>query len=294
MSNLSPSSTATASLTGRADFARSDLAHLDLATRLQKMATRVQQVMARAPRICVLGEINAGKSSVINLLAGIPVVPTSITPNTRLPIRLYYAIKPVLSIELADQTRIAVAASSDTVSGRKDAVMLQVGLPVNALKDYDLIDTPGLQSGEDDNCERAFSACRQAHLAIWCTTATQAWKATEAAAWTRIPARMKANSILAVTFKDVVESSRDQARLWDRIRAQAAPHFSDVVMVSARDGLAARALTDASQREKLWHLSGAAELTSAVDTAVCAVKAKRRDAVQTRLTTARSVASVPN
>lgn len=289
MSNPSPDSTVTKGLTPTPHSAQ-----LDLVFPQPDFEKRLQQVMARAPRICVMGEFNAGKSTVINLLAGIPVVPTSITPNTRMPIRLFYSLKPELSMELADQTRIAVPATSDNLIGRKDAVMLHVGLPVGSLKGYDLIDTPGLQSGEDAICQRVFSTCRHAHLAIWCTTATQAWKATEAAAWKRIPVRMKANSILAVTFKDMVGSSRDQGRLWDRIRAQAAPHFSEVVMVSARDGSAARGLTDASQREKLWHLSGAAELASAVDTAVRAVKAKREHAVQTRLTTARSVDAVPS
>ena len=254
------------------------------------LADRLQRRLSRAPRICVMGEFNSGKSALINVLLGASVVPTSIAANTRLPIRMYYSLKPSLEVELADRTRVAITPNRLDPATGTDAAMLHVGLPINRLKNFDLIDTPGLQSGDSDKCKRALATCRGSHLAIWCTTATQAWKATEASAWRALPPRVRARSILAVTFKDIIPGGGDESRLWGRINAEAAPHFDQVAMVSSRDALAARAHADANQRDKLWHLSGAAELLSALDKAVSAIVEERQRGAQTRLDKAAAAA----
>lgn len=246
-----------------------------------RLAKRLHHRLSRAPRIAVMGEVNSGKSTLINALIGAPVVPTSFEANTGLPIRVFHAELPSLVVERADRSRIEITADQPDPRIMAAACVLHVGLPLPRLTAFELIDTPGLQSGDEELCARAVDVCRQAHLAIWCTTAMQAWKASELGVWQALPKRFKANGILAVTFKDAVTSSHDQGRLLGRIARDAAPHFKQVVMVSARDGIKARELGDPLQSEKLWHLSGAAELSAAVDAAVSTfILARARGAEQ--------------
>ena len=189
--------------------------------------------LTRIPRVCVIGEFNSGKSTLINALVGRQLVPTSIMANTRLPIRTYYAPTTGVFAEYADGGRRELTEEALDSNPLDDAVCLSVGLPQEQLRSWELIDTPGLQSDDCEDERHARTICRQSHLAIWCTPAIQAWKASEANAWKSLPKRYQAGGILAVTFKDKVACPLDQARLMNRIQAEAAPYFRSVVMVSA-------------------------------------------------------------
>lgn len=253
-----------------------------------RLAVRLNQRLSRAPRVCVVGELNSGKSSLINVLLGNAVLPTSASANTRLPIRIFRSDRPCLAIETADHERVEISSDQMTPELLAGAVMLHAGLPLDRLESFELIDTPGLQSGDESLCERATDACRQSHLAIWCSTATQAWKASELGVWQSLPKRLRTNGILAVTFKDAIDSREDEGRLWGRINAEAAPHFKKVVMISARDAIAARQHGDRKTGDQLWHLSGAAELVEAVDSQVSSLIMDRVRGAERLLNTALS------
>lgn len=262
-------------LSGRLDLmasaARTRLQSPGQGPSIGRLAVRLNQRLSRAPRVCVMGELNSGKSTLVNVLLGTTVLPTSAAANTRLPARIFHSAKPSLAIETADHRRVDAKAGQLTPECLDGATMLHAGLPIDRLETFEIIDTPGLQSGDETLCERATDACRQSHLAIWCTTATQAWKASELGVWQSLPKRLRQTGILAVTFKDAIGAADDEGRLWSRINAEAAPHFKKVVMISARDAIAARQAADQQTSEQLWHLSGAAELVQAVDAQVSAL-----------------------
>lgn len=253
-----------------------------------RLAVRLNQRLSRAPRVCVLGELNSGKSTLVNVLLGNAVLPTSATANTRMPIRIFRSNRPCLSIETGDHERVEISSEQLTPELLAGAVMLHAGLPLDRLESFEMVDTPGLQSGDDSLCERAMDACRQSHLAIWCSTATQAWKASELGVWQSLPKRLRNNGILAVTFKDAIGSREDEGRLWGRINAEAAPHFKTVVMISARDAIAARRDRDRKAGEYSWHASGAAELVEAVDRHVSSLIMERVRGAERLLNTALS------
>lgn len=266
-------------LSGRRDLAsvrrRGRIIEHKLAASVDRLAVRLTHRLSQAPRISVLGEYNSGKSALINVLIGAAVIPTSVDANTRLPIRIFQSARPSLAVEMADRERIEITADQLDPSLLNDASCLHVGLPLSRLESFEVIDTPGLSSGDPEMCQRAMETCRHSHLAIWCSPAMQAWKASELGIWQRLPKRLRNHGILAVTFKDAIASPEDEGRLWSRINAEAAPHFKKVVMVSARDGIAARQIADSTQSDHLWHLSGAAELSKAVDDAVSSLIMKR-------------------
>ena len=101
----------------------------------------------RRVRIAVYGEVKAGKSTLVNALAGAALSPSSFGPLTSVPIRITYGSQTTWSAgghsfnsvdELAAAMRSDAAA--EEVSVTTDLDLLQLGGQV------DLVDTPGVGS----------------------------------------------------------------------------------------------------------------------------------------------------
>jgi hypothetical protein len=71
-------------------------------------------------------------------------------------------------------------------------------------------------------------------MAVWCTLATQAWRATEREMWIQICPRARTSSLLAVTHADALRDS-DQERVADRVQREAAEHFAGFGLLSLVD-----------------------------------------------------------
>lgn len=272
------------------DLEHRDLWQLATIAPQPRIIGRLEQLLNHrlqsAPRIVVLGETNSGKSALVDVLIGAPALPPGLEALAGLPTRVFHAPSQQLTVEMANGLKhdaCANGAHAHDLASLADARTLHVGLPQPRLKSFELIDTAPVQSSDSPPCDRVVDACRQAHLAIWCTTAMQAWKASEQGAWGCLPQRLKSNAILAVTFKDAIQSGDDEARLLGRLRVQAAPHFQQVVVVSNRDAINARTQACSIQSERRWHLSGGAEMCAAVDASVSALVAKRARIAQERL-----------
>ena len=216
-----------------------------LASDLARFVGRIGNRLNRPPRIVLLGEFNSGKSTLANALLGSEILPTSIHANTRVPLLIHYADTPSLSYETPDRVRRPLDVSSIEDLRRGNAHMLHVGLPVARLKSFELIDTPGFASGSSAVDDLILEACRRSHIAVWCTVATQAWKATEQALWAALPRRLHQRGVLAVTHKDQIHSERDRQRLMARLGAEAADNFAGIACVSAIE--AQEASREASQ-----------------------------------------------
>ena len=235
---------------------------------------RVGARIARPPRIVILGDFNSGKSTLANTLLGGAMLPTSVLANTELPILIEYSAVPALSAEMRDGARATIGWNDLKAMRFEDARLLHLGLPVERLRRYEIIDTPGLGLGRPHIEELVHAANQRAHLAIWCTHATQAWKASERTAWLSLPARLRRTGLLAVTHKDALRSNADEERLGRRLAAEAGPEFQDIVRIAGSKAAASSALTNASD-ETAWRESGGAELVAKVQDTL-AIELSRR------------------
>jgi hypothetical protein len=216
------------------------------------------------PSIAVTGESRSGKSSLINALLGARVLPTGRNDEMRSAVLLSYAAKRSLTAEHNDRRRVAVDWASAARMPIKSLRRLRLGLPNDLLKSTRLIETPGFATGCEDLDQRALGACRRVDAGIWCTTAMQAWKASERDAWVSLSKRMRERSILAITYMDAIPSQTDRERLRARICAEAAAYFGKVVMIANKHAARARESGAPGANEALWHASGGAELWAAV------------------------------
>lgn len=207
----------------------------------------------RKPRLALMGEFSAGKSTLTNLLLGCEPLPTRVTA-TRLP--------PVW-IRHGDDSAVAVRHDGSETPLDLDRIeevdlsetrLIRMSLPSETLEICDLIDMPGIS---DPNMapEVWQNVIAEADCVVWCTHATQAWRQSEAATWESIRDLTNGDNILIVTQFDKLHSDRDRARVMSRVRKETDGQFQAIYPVSLLQAL------EAGEDQDAWQDSGAAEFT---------------------------------
>jgi len=218
---------------------------------------RTELRLDRPLRVAVLGEINSGKSSLANLLAGIESLPTAVISNTRIPTLLYYAPEPEIWTAYHDGGRERLR--SDRGMALDSIFRIEVGLPSTRLRAMQILDLPGLSDLRSGGpvIDLAF---HQIDAALWCTMSTQAWKESERVAWSMLPARLHKRGILVSTHCDLLHDPADRHKLLARLRQDVGTSFRSIVLISTTEALGIM------ERDRKGGLAGAAWLTSGAET----------------------------
>ncbi|MFZ0957112.1 MAG: dynamin family protein [Candidatus Sulfotelmatobacter sp.] len=105
--------------------------------------------------IAIFGRVSSGKSSLLNEMLGIDVLPVGVTPITAVPTRLLYGETPVVHVWFANRTpeEFDIAHLPEFVAeqlnrgNEKHVTKIVVQLPSNRLREgIAFVDTPGLGS----------------------------------------------------------------------------------------------------------------------------------------------------
>ncbi|SHG67384.1 dynamin family protein [Marivita hallyeonensis] len=191
----------------------------------------------RKPRIALMGEFSAGKSTLSNLLLGARPLPQKVTATRLSPVWM--------SMGTGDPYRVDVDGTEEPVSlDRLDEIpvdttrVIRLFFEAEILNLCDLIDFPGIS---DPNMasqvwERMLD---EVDAIVWCTHATQAWRQSEASVWNTIPEAVRANSILLVTKFDKLTTERDGQRVLARLAKETEGLFAATFPISLTSALAA-------------------------------------------------------
>jgi hypothetical protein len=216
-------------------------------------------------RLALCGEFSAGKSSIVNLLLGYDMLPTSVLSSTRRPTYLRYASE--LRIEAISESgeREPVSPESISMLAREDISHFDVGMPGELLRHVELLDTPGFADPFHDH-HSTLDAVETADVCVWCTLATQAWRESERQTWMNLPSRFRTNGILVVTHVDTLGHSGEQMRVRSRLEREAGGLFGDIVLLSVPDAVrAAPAGQGRISDPRLWRDSGGGALVAALE-----------------------------
>jgi hypothetical protein len=201
--------------------------------RTERLLARLEAYLSRPLQVVILGEPNSGKTTLINRILGQNLLATDVIQNTRSVVRIRYSAQPFVEVSDAEGRRHPIEQGVVHGHALRAGETIEVGVPLPGLAAMEILDTPGLTN--DDHMRGPWAAVfRSADISVWCTIATQAWRASEVAAW-RSLARPAASSLLAVTRTDLLsEADRDKVR--QRLVAEAGAMFRAVLMVEGGPG----------------------------------------------------------
>lgn len=242
--------------------------------------SRTESRLDRPLRVAVLGEINSGKSSLANLLAGIDSLPTAVISNTRIPTLLYYAPDPEVCIVHESGRRERLRGNGSLP--RRPIFRIDVGLPSQRLRTMQILDLPGFidpMSG----CVDIDPAAHSMDVAIWCTMSTQAWKESERAAWEQLPPRIGSRGVLVATHCDLLHDPGDREKLLLRLREEAAASFRSILLLSTAEALDVMAGNRNGGSAAAWAASGAEALERALSALLMDLR-EQRAAAAARMT----------
>ena len=203
----------------------------------------------RKPRIALMGEFSAGKSTLSNLLLGARPLPEKVTATRLSPVWI--------SNGTQDPYRVDIDGSTDPVSLEnleaipvEETRAIRLFLEADILEVCDLIDFPGISDPNmsSDVWERMLP---EVDAVIWCTHATQAWRQSESAVWDTMPEAVRNHSILLITRYDKLTTDRDRGRVMKRVERETKGQFSGIYPISLLQAL------QAGEDYDLWDASGA-------------------------------------
>ena len=199
------------------------------ALRPQPLPVAGADLTARVPRIAVAGEANSGKTTLVNLLLQSQLLVADIVANTRCPTLVRFGETAHLRLNAADDASSIRPLAELRRLGREQLASVEVILPNPVLRGLELLDLPGFTSQEEAKAHAHWLA--SADIAIWCTAATQAWKASEQAMWLSLGSA-RGSSFLVVTHRDLL-SEAQLAEVGARMTRETRHFFADWAAIAA-------------------------------------------------------------
>ncbi|MEM8690757.1 MAG: dynamin family protein [Pseudomonadota bacterium] len=201
------------------------------------------------PRIALMGEFSAGKSTLSNLLIGARPLPERVTATRLSPVWIASGA-PAAHREHLDGSKSPVSVEAIGDVPIEDTRVIRLFMESDMLDSCDLIDCPGI-SDPNMPTEVWERLVPEIDAVIWCTHATQAWRQSEAAVWETLPSALRKRSLLLVTRFDKLTNEVDRKRVMTRVAKEAGDEFAGIFPISLTGALAA-----GDDAEK-WEASGA-------------------------------------
>lgn len=208
----------------------------EISDRLEALRERVSKPMT----IGVLGEVKAGKSTLVNAMVGTDVAPVDVLEATQWVMEIRAASASQAVIRFVDgsiQKGTAQEIHDLLLSQRNNREFVRrcaevvVGLPIPALARWNLVDTPGLATVTEEAAERTRRHLAQVDVVFWVFNANHLGQMDVAEELAEV-ARLGKPVVAVINRCDEVDADPD--RLVHYVRMHFAEYVQDVFAVSAQ------------------------------------------------------------
>jgi len=208
----------------------------------------------RKPRIALMGEFSAGKSTLSNLLMGQSPLPEKVTATRLSPVWISHGTRAPYRVDIDGTTEPILIENLESIPV-EETRSIRLFLEADILEVCDLIDFPGIS---DPNMSSAVweRMLPEVDAVIWCTHATQAWRQSEAAVWDDMPQAVRENSVLLITRFDKLTNDKDRSRVVKRVSRETQGQFGGTFPVSLLQAI------QAGEDYDRWEASGAGPFTA--------------------------------
>ena len=228
------------------------------------------ETAAKPLRVVVCGEVNSGKSTVINAILKGRVLPDFFGEKTRPFIHVRHGAEPSVTARFAAGREEQLDAMSSDVL--KEAEACELVTDAAHLEGFEIIEMPFLNERDIRDDQIAF--VESADLLVWTTIASQAWRLSEKSILDRCEKRPEA-AVLVVSRADKLRSDEDREKLRSRVERETVDYFRSIVMMRGKD-----VVIDASSAdEEAWIDTAAPELLQRLQELGTEVRAAQADAL---------------
>ncbi|MCB1342612.1 MAG: hypothetical protein KDK24_16395 [Pseudooceanicola sp.] len=223
---------------------------------LNRAPTPAAPAAARPVRVVICGERNAGKSTVLNLLARQMVVPAFGETGPHPVLHLRHGTPHV--VVTGDNGTVALYDRLAACDNLDRARSCEVVLNAPALDGLELIELPLPEGGPVPAEARDILA--GADLLVWTTIASQAWRFTERAMVAQLPRTLHQRATLVVTRADKIRTPQDQRRIHRRLVSETSDYFDHIAFLAAPG----RMVREAGQSDDAFEVVGGEALIQAI------------------------------
>lgn len=220
--------------------------------------TTSAQGLERAPsgsespalRIAICGEVNAGKSTVLNALLRGHVLPDNVGATARPLIEACYRPHPGADLLYPDGRHDSVALS-EIPARLPQGTRVLIWSDEPRLQGLEFVEIPATTAEAVTPADLAL--LKDCDALIWVTIASQAWRLTEKAILARFEEVRPAKTLLVVSRADKLRNRQDRDKLEGRIRRETAGMFDDCIFLNG----ARATISGARGSDEAWKRSGA-------------------------------------
>lgn len=222
----------------------------------ENQAAAAMPARTRKPRLVLMGEFSAGKSTLTNILLDSQPLPMKVTATRLPPVQITHG-RPAAFAVAHDSSRTEVGLDDLETVSLDETALIEVHMEAEVLELCDIIDMPGI-SDPNMPLEIWEDVVDQNDHVIWCTHATQAWRQSEAAIWNMLKDHSSGKNLLLITQFDKLQNDRDRTRVKKRVEHETEGLFDAVYPVSLLSAL------EAGDNYEVWKSSGAADFSEHV------------------------------
>ena len=186
------------------------------AERQQDLREIIKNVQAPLS-LMVMGAFSTGKSTFINALLGKEVVSMAVLPTTAVVTKLCYGFEDKVTVffkngEAKEFSSDDFARLTATTDDGRDSIHNQIdyverAMPLDILRQVTIIDSPGLNSMNDEDTDATNRFVNNADTVLWMFSAEQAIGAAEIDAMEKLNSRLK--PIAIINKMDTIDDEED-------------------------------------------------------------------------------------